>query len=69
MYKKHDVSQVGPNFGKIAPSFCLFFNTVVPVFLVVHVCRTMDRVVVHPQPRLSGIGVPFVSLPGPTGVP
>ena len=29
---------------------CLFFETVVPVFLVVHVCRTTDRVVGHPRP-------------------
>ena len=37
--------------------------------LVVHVCRTVDRVVGHPRPSLSGIGVPWVSLPGPTDVP
>ena len=37
--------------------------------LVVHVCRTVDRVVCHPRPSLSGIGVPWVSLPGPTDVP
>ena len=36
----------------------------VPVFLDVHVCRTVDRVVGHPQPSLSGIGAPWVSLPG-----
>ena len=29
----------------------------------------MDRVVGHPRPSLSGIGVPWVSLPGPTDVP
>ena len=48
---------------------CTLFKTVVPVFLVVHVCRTVDRVVGHPRPLLSGIGVPWVSLPGPTDVP
>ena len=37
--------------------------------LVVHVCRTVDRVVGHPWPSLSGIGVPWVSLPGSTDVP
>ena len=37
--------------------------------LVVHVRRTVDRVVGHPRPSLSGTGVPWVSLPGPTGVP
>ena len=47
----------------------MFLKTVVPVFLVVHVCRTVDRVVGHPRPLLSGIGVPWVSLPGPTDVP
>ena len=39
------------------------------LLLVVHVCRTVDRVVGHPRPSLSGIGVPWVSLPGPTDVP
>ena len=29
-------------------SQCMLFKTVVPVFLVVHVCRTVDRVVGHP---------------------
>ena len=29
---------------------------VVPVFLVVHVCRTVDRVVGHTRPFFSGIG-------------
>ena len=37
--------------------------------LVVHVCRTVDRVVGHTRPSLAGIGVPWVSLPGPTDVP
>ena len=37
--------------------------------LVVHVCRTVDRVVGHPRPSLADIGVPCVSLPGPTDVP
>ena len=37
--------------------------------LVVHVCRTVDRVAGHPQSSLVGIGVPWVSLPGPTDVP
>ena len=36
--------------------------------LVVHVCRTGDRVV-GTQGLPSGIGVPSVSLPGPTDVP
>ena len=38
---------------------CMFRKTAVPVFSVVHVCRTVDRVVGHPRPRLSGIGVPW----------
>ena len=38
-------------------------------FVFVHVCRTVDRVVGHPRPSLSGIGVPWVSFPGPTDVP
>ena len=37
--------------------------------LVMDVCRTVDRAVGHPRPHLSGIGVPWVSLPGPTNVP
>ena len=37
--------------------------------LVVHVCRTVDRVVGHPRPSLAGISVPWASLPGPTDVP
>ena len=37
--------------------------------LDVHVCRTVDRVVGHAQSSLAGIGVPRVSLPGPTDVP
>ena len=37
--------------------------------LVVHVCRTVDRVVSHPRPSLAVIRVPWVSLSGPTDVP
>ena len=37
--------------------------------LVAHVCRTVDRLVGHPRPSLAGIGVLWVSLPGPTDVP
>ena len=37
--------------------------------LAVHFCRTVDRVVGHPRPSLAGIGVPWVSLLGPTDVP
>ena len=37
--------------------------------LVVHVCRTVDRVVGHPRPSLASIGVPCVSLPESTNVP
>ena len=48
---------------------CELSKTVVPVCLVVHVCRTVDRVVGHPRPSLSNIGVPWVSLLGPTDVP
>ena len=29
----------------------------------------VEQVVGHPRPSLSGTGVPWVSLPGPTGVP
>ena len=36
--------------------------------LVVHVCRTVDRVVGHTRPSLAGIGVPWVSFMGPTDV-
>ena len=36
--------------------------------LVVHVYRTVYRVVGHQRPSLAGIGVPWVSLPGPTDV-
>ena len=48
---------------------CTLLKTVVPVLVVVHVCRTVDRVVGHPRPSLSGIGVPWVSLLGPTDGP
>ena len=48
---------------------CTLLKTMVPVFLVVHVCRAVDRVVGHPRPSLSGFGVPWVSLPEPTNVP
>ena len=49
---------------------CLFFlKTAVPVVLAVHVCRAADRVVGHPRPPFSGIGVPWVSLPGPPMCP
>ena len=37
--------------------------------LVVHVCRTVDRVVGNPRPFLSGTSVPWMSLPGTTGGP
>ena len=35
---------------------CTLLKVVVPVFLVVHVCRTVDRVVGRPRPFLSSIG-------------
>ena len=50
-----------------APPPCTLLKTVV-CLLVVHVCRTVDRVVGHPRPSLSGMGVPWVSLLGPTEV-
>ena len=31
--------------------------------------RTVEVMSGHPRPSLSGTGVPWVSLPGPTGVP
>ena len=37
--------------------------------LAVHVCRTVDGVLGHLRPSLAGIGVPWVSVLGPTDVP
>ena len=48
---------------------CMFSKTAVPVFLAVRICRSVDRVVGHPQPPFSGIVLPLVSLLGPTLVP
>ena len=56
-------------FCSLSRRFCMLLETVVSVFLVVHVCRTVDRVVGHPRPSLAGFGVPWMSLPGPTDVP
>ena len=36
-----------------------------PVFLVVHVCRTVDRVVGHPRSFLSSIGARGCPRPDP----
>ena len=49
-----------------APLPCTLVKTVVSVFWL---CTFVARVVGHPQPSLSGTGVPWVSMPGPTGVP
>ena len=47
----------------------MLLKTVVPVFLVVCVCRTVNRVMGHPRPSLVGISVPWVLLPRQTDVP